>query len=145
MYEFDYYCKEQIVFFDSTNKQENGIDGGGLSKEHMTLLVRSLFSIDSGLFMESEYGELFPCYVNLTEELQNQYRFVGQVIGRLLLTRQLCEARFASFFLNLVFYYIVVYYQLLRNSSSFNDLKQRSSSLYQSLLYLRDQYYNSYH
>ena len=76
----------------------------------MTLLVRSLFSIDSGLFMESEYGELFPCYVNLTEELQNQYRFVGQVIGRLLLTRQLCEARFAPFFLNLVFFSIIVYY-----------------------------------
>ena len=48
----------------------------------MTLLVRALFSVDSGLFMESEYGELFPCYVDLTEELQNQYRFVGQVIGR---------------------------------------------------------------
>lgn len=111
----------------------------------MTLLVRALFSIDSGLFMESEYGELFPCYVDLTEELQNQYRFVGQVIGRLLLTRQLCEARFASFFLNLVFFSIIVYYQILRNSSSFNDLKQRSSSLYQSLLYLRDQYDISYY
>lgn len=70
----------------------------------MTLLLRALLSPEYGLFHETEYGELYPAYKDLDEELQKKYRFVGQVLGRMLLTGQLCEVRFASFFLNSVFH-----------------------------------------
>lgn len=52
--------------------------------------------------METENHEWYPAYVDLDEEKRKQYRFVGQVLGRLLLSGQLCEARLAPFFLNLV-------------------------------------------
>lgn len=74
----------------------------------MTLLQRELFSPQSGLFTETERGELFPAYVDLDEDLEKKYRFVGQVIGRLLLTEQLCEIHFAPFFLNLVIIQMVM-------------------------------------
>ena len=73
-----------------------------MSREHLTLLMRTLFSEESGLFIQTEYGELYPSFVDLDEDLEKKYRFVGQVLGRLLLTEQLCDARFAPFFLNLV-------------------------------------------
>ena len=68
----------------------------------MTLLQRKLFTVQSGLFKETEYGELYPAYTDLTDDLKKQYRFIGQVLGRCILTHQLCEARFSPFFLNLV-------------------------------------------
>ena len=106
--------------------QESGIDGGGLSRELMTLLQRQLLAPASGLFRATHKGELFPAYTDLTEELQQRYRFVGQVLGRLLLTGQLCEAPLAPFFLNV----------LLKNPSLLSDVRSRSEELYRSLLYL---------
>ena len=106
--------------------QESGIDGGGLSRELMTLLQRQLLAPASGLFRATDKGELFPAYTDLTEELQQRYRFVGQVLGRLMLTGQLCEAPLAPFFLNV----------LLKNPSLLSDVRSRSEELYRSLLYL---------
>lgn len=106
--------------------QESGIDGGGLSRELMTLLQRQLLAPASGLFRATDKGELFPAYTDLTEDLQRRYRFVGQVFGRLLLTGQLCEAPLAPFFLNV----------LLKNPSLLSDVRSRSEDLYRSLLYL---------
>ena len=101
--------------------QESGIDGGGLSRELMTLLQRQLLAPASGLFRATDKGELFPAYTDLTKD-----RFVGQVLGRLLLTGQLCEAPLAPFFLNV----------LLKNPSLLSDVRSRSEELYRSLLYL---------
>ena len=115
------------MFIDENGQQEQGIDGGGLSRELMTLLQRQLLSPTTGLFRATEKGELYPAYTDLSEALQRRYRFVGQVLGRLLLTEQLYEAPFAPFFLNL----------LLRSPWRLSDVRYRSEEMYRSLLYLR--------
>ncbi len=68
----------------------------------MYFVQRELFAPENDLFAVTQQGELYPAYTDLTEDLKKHYRFVGQVIGRLLATHQLCIARLAPFFLNIV-------------------------------------------
>ena len=104
----------------------------------MYLVQRELFAPQNDLFAVSQQGELYPAYTDLTEDLKRRYRFVGQVLGRLLATQQLCIARLAPFFLNIVGMRRNNEFKLLNKPYAFVDLRQRSEQLYQSLVYLRD-------
>ena len=68
----------------------------------MTLIMKEIFNPDNNLFTVTPQGEYYPSHVDLTADLQKQYRFVGEVLGRLLLCDHLCIAKLAPFFMNIV-------------------------------------------
>ena len=90
------------MFCDDDWNAEPGIDGGGLTRELMTLLMKEIFDSKSNLFTVTSQGEFYPCHVDLTADLRNRYRFVGEVLGRSLLCDHLCISKLAPFFLNIV-------------------------------------------
>lgn len=62
----------------------------------MYLVQRELFAPQNDLFAVSQQGELYPAYTDLTEDLKRRYRFVGQVLGRLLATQHVVYCKISS-------------------------------------------------
>lgn len=101
------------VTFHNEHGPEAGIDGGGLTKEFLTSVVKEGFSptCDLHLFKESEAeNELYPnndVYLNIAKKIdlpeqaqRLQYlRFLGMVVGKCLYESVLIDVAFAPFFL----------------------------------------------
>ena len=50
----------QIRFLSDDDVAEDGVDGGGLFKEFLTLLLRELMNMDRGYFTETAEHQLWP-------------------------------------------------------------------------------------
>lgn len=128
---------ELAIVFLNKNGREQGIDGGGITKEFLTSVVDAGFH-NSDFFSENASHEVYP---NSQISLKYQYRidseiqlknleyikFLGKVIGKCLYERVLIDINFAKFFLT----------KLNKNfQSSFDDLKSYDAELYQNLVKL---------
>ncbi|KAG7665146.1 HUL5 [[Candida] subhashii] len=105
--------KISVVFFNEWG-QEAGIDGGGITKEFLTSVVKEGFSPDNELRLFKEtysHNQVYPnenIYQNLklgvNSELQQiklaYLRFLGMVIGKCFFENVLVDISFAPFFLN---------------------------------------------
>lgn len=92
----------EIVFIDQWGQPEAGIDGGGVFKEFLTSMVRTVFDTDRGLWRSNEREELYPTphlYAQAEEQLV-WYTFLGRIIGKALYEGILVNVNFAAFFLS---------------------------------------------
>ena len=155
----------QIKFVDKFNTEEEGIDGGGVTKEFLTSITNEAFGATDGLeslFIENDQHLLYPNPAAVEErketlrqagfkegsldwnetirDLLRRYEFLGRIIGKCLYEGILVDIHFAPFFL--------LKWALTGGSSSatketgyranLNDLRDLDEGLYQGLLQLKN-------
>lgn len=154
----------QIRFVDEFDTVEEGIDGGGVTKEFLTSITTEAFGSNNGtdsLFVENDQHLLFPnpsaieerketlrqvfkegspdWYENLRDLLQ-RYEFLGRIIGKCLYEGILVDIHFAPFFL-LKWALTGGPNTATRESgyrANINDLRDLDEGLYQGLLQLKN-------
>lgn len=154
----------QIRFVDKFDTVEEGIDGGGVTKEFLTSVTTEAFSPnnDLNLFIENDQHLLYPNPSAVDErkdflsqaglkdgsaewnsqirDLLRRYEFLGRIIGKCLYEGILVDIHFAGFFL--------LKWALTGGSGSatkessyranINDLRDLDEGLYQGLLQLKN-------
>lgn len=155
----------QIRFVDKFDTIEEGIDGGGVTKEFLTSITNEAFSASNGLealFVENDQHLLYPNPAALeerkatlqqaliqeksqtwnesTRDLLRRYEFLGRIVGKCLYEGILVDIHFAPFFL--------LKWALTGGSASatkesgyranINDLRDLDEGLYQGLLQLKN-------
>lgn len=124
-YELGESLKEpiQIRFVDKFDTVEEGIDGGGVTKEFLTSVTSEAFNPnnDLNLFIENDQHLLYPnpsaieerkdfllqaglkeASVEWTEQIRDllrRYEFLGRIVGKCLYEGILVDIHFAGFFL----------------------------------------------
>ena len=155
----------QIRFVDKFDTVEEGIDGGGVTKEFLTSITSEAFGATNGLeslFVENDQHLLYPNPSAVEErketlrqalykegsldwndnirDLLRRYEFLGRVIGKCLYEGILVDIHFAPFFL--------LKWALTGGTScasketsyraNLNDLRDLDEGLYQGLLQLKN-------
>ena len=120
----------QIVFVDENHQVEDGVDGGGLFKEFITLLTNTIFNPNFSFFSETSHDR--TSYPNVLSSINDpEYRrifqFFGTIVGKALYEGVLLKVRFAKFFL----------LRLLAKSNQLDDLKSLDPQLYDNLLQVK--------
>jgi ubiquitin-protein ligase E3 C len=93
----------RIVFIDENFMQEEGIDGGGLTKEFLTKLTERIFDPHYGFFTETPVDHrLYPNYLSSinNHNYLDLFRFFGMIVGKAIYEGILLKCSFARFFLN---------------------------------------------
>lgn len=92
----------EIVFVDPFGQVEAGIDGGGVFKEFLTTLVKTVFDTDRGLWCANAQQELYPNSHRYAQESEQLvwYTFLGRILGKALYEGLLVDVKFAGFFLS---------------------------------------------
>lgn len=151
----------QIRFVDKFDTIEEGIDGGGVTKEFLTSVTNEAFGASNGseaLFIENDQHLLYPNPACVEErkallqqslykegspewnenirDLLRRYEFLGRIIGKCLYEGILVDIHFAPFFL--------LKWALTGGSGSaskesgyranLNDLRDLDEGLYQGLV-----------
>ena len=151
----------QIRFVDKFDTVEEGIDGGGVTKEFLTSITNEAFGASNGLealFVENDQHLLYPNPASIEErkvtlqqamvdekspdwnenirDLLQRYDFLGRIIGKCLYEGILVDIHFAPFFL--------LKWALTGGSGSpgkdsgyranLNDLRDLDEGLYQGLV-----------
>ena len=151
----------QIRFVDKFDTVEEGIDGGGVTKEFLTSITNEAFGASNGLealFIENDQHLLYPNPASIEErkvtlqqamvderspdwkenirDLSRRYEFLGRIIGKCLYEGILVDIHFAPFFL--------LKWALTGGSGSpgkdsgyranLNDLRDLDEGLYQGLV-----------
>lgn len=134
------------VTFHNAHGPEAGIDGGGLTKELLTLIVLEAIKGEKengiGLLKETELYELYPSedtYLRLVKGIDvpkqkmnlAYFEFLGMIIGKCLYESVLIDVKFAPFFL-------AKWKVNQKFKSSVNDLLYVDSNLYRNLYKLLD-------
>lgn len=155
----------QIRFVDKFDTIEEGIDGGGVTKEFLTSITSEAFGASNGLeslFIENDQHLLYPNPAAVEErketlrqamfkegssdwnetlrDLLRRYEFLGRIVGKCLYEGILVDIHFAPFFL--------LKWALTGGSGSasketgyranLNDLRDLDEGLYQGLLQLKN-------
>jgi hypothetical protein len=115
--------KLDIMFED-----EEGVDGGGLTREWYALLTREIFRPSYALFLPSSNGVTFQPNPNsgANPEHLEYFRFVGLVIGKAVVDGQLLDAHFTR----------PIYKHMLGVPVSYHDLEAIEPEYYKSLCLL---------
>ena len=154
----------QIKFVDKFGTEEEGIDGGGVTKEFLTSVTKEAFSATNSLdlFIENDQHLLFPNpsaveerrdlltsaglkegdpeWTEAIRDLLRRYEFLGRIIGKCMYESILVDVQFAPFFL-LKWALTGGTNSAPRESSyraNLNDLRDLDEGLYQGLLQLKN-------
>ena len=154
----------QISFVDQFDTVEEGIDGGGVTKEFLTSVTNEAFNSMNGLdmFVENDQHLLYPNptameereeilrqadikeksqdWTDSTRDLLQRFEFMGRIIGKCLYEGILVDIHFAGFFL-LKWALTGGVGSATRESgyrANLNDLRDLDEGLYQGLLQLKN-------
>lgn len=153
----NFKAKFSVTFVDQYGKNEEGIDGGGLTKEFLTSVAQEGFNNPyNGLFVENREHLLYPnpnTILNLKYnnrfmedhdlkqwelEKLGKIEFLGKVIGKCLYEGILVDVSFVPFFLKR--------WKSGTSKSSYNDLNDIDPELYNGLnklTKLKDDFFES--
>ena len=121
----------RIVFTDELGMREAGMDGGGLFREFLFEIFRTVFSPVFGLFitMEDASESWYPnpnSFLTTGDSL-SYYEFLGTLVGCALFVKALLPINFADTFIK----------RLYNISPQFDELKSFDPQLYKNLLMLK--------
>lgn len=132
----------KVSLINAVGADEAGIDGGGVTKEFLSELLKAGFDPMRGFFKTTHDHQLYPnpsakvLFTNLNEDDPNgfiiHYEFLGKMLGKALLEKVMVELRFASFFLAKI---------LARNNESdvdWHNLASLDPIVYKNLVYLKN-------
>ena len=116
----------QIVFVDENSQVEDGVDGGGLFKEFITLLTTTIFNPNFPFFSETSHDRShYPNPLSrANEDFRKLFFFFGTIVGKALYEGVLLKVRFAKFFL----------LRMISKANQFDDLKSLDPQMYENLL-----------
>ena len=118
--------KLSVTFVNEFGPEE-GIDGGGVTKEFLTSVSEEGFKDEKyGLFQTNEQYELYPRPTRDFPKLR-MLEFMGKVVGKCLYDQVLIDVRFADFFLKKLLNYPQAF------QCTFDDLNSLDSTLYTNL------------
>ena len=148
----------QITFVDDFDIPEEGIDGGGVTKEFLTSVTNEVLDPSkSDFFVENDQHLLYPNPSILDErrellrsagiksnepitDLLRRYEFLGRIIGKCLYEGVLVDIHFAPFFL--LKWALTGGSTAASNETNYrptiNDLRDMDESLYQGLLSVKN-------
>ena len=116
----------QVQFINEFGPEE-GIDGGGVTKEFLTSVANEGFNDSKyDLFTTNEQYQLYPKPTQDQDKLR-QLSFLGKIVGKCLYEHILIDIDFAPFFLKKLLNYSNSF------SSTFDDLASLDSTLYKNL------------
>lgn len=128
----------KVSMVNAVGAEEAGIDGGGLSKEFLSELLKAGFDPMRGFFKSTKDQLLYPnpsanvLFSTLPEGYEIHYEFLGRILGKAIFEKIMVELPLASFFLAKL---------LARKHSSDVDLHNLASLdpiLYKNLVYLKN-------
>jgi ubiquitin-protein ligase E3 C len=93
----------RIQFVDTNYVIEEGVDGGGLTKEFITKVTEQIFDPHFAFFTETPLEhKLYPNYLSARSHHNyiDLFRFFGMLVGKSIYEGILLKAYFARFFLN---------------------------------------------
>ncbi|CAH8622483.1 unnamed protein product [Schistosoma guineensis] len=91
----------KVTFLNPTGLAEVGIDGGGLSREFLTEIIRAGFDPTRGFFIYASDKTLYPNpqASAITLDYLKHYYFLGRILAKAIYEGVLVELQFAYFFL----------------------------------------------
>ncbi|CAL8100222.1 unnamed protein product [Calicophoron daubneyi] len=91
----------RVRFMNQVGAEEAGVDGGGLSREFLSELIRSGFDPTRGFFIYTAEKTLYPNPQSaaITEDYLKHYFFLGRMLAKAIYEGMLVELQFAHFFL----------------------------------------------
>ncbi|SMN19219.1 similar to Saccharomyces cerevisiae YGL141W HUL5 Multiubiquitin chain assembly factor (E4) [Maudiozyma saulgeensis] len=123
----DLFKSSLSVKFINEFGPEEGIDGGGVTKEFLTSVAEEGFKdAKYGLFTTNEQYELYPHPTGDIMALE-RLSFMGKIVGKCLYDHVLIDIDFARFFLKKLLNYSNMF------RSTFDDLNSLDSTLYRTL------------
>lgn len=127
-YGSDLKSKLSVTFVNQFGREE-GIDGGGVTKEFLTSVIEEGFKNDSKykLFTTNELHELYPRPTTNPESLKI-IMFLGKIVGKCLYDHILVDLTFANFFLKTLLIGV--------DHLTIDDLRSFDSTLYDNLISL---------
>eukprot|EP00330_Aristerostoma_sp_ATCC50986_P002331 CAMPEP_0114596724 /NCGR_PEP_ID=MMETSP0125-20121206/18861_1 /TAXON_ID=485358 ORGANISM="Aristerostoma sp., Strain ATCC 50986" /NCGR_SAMPLE_ID=MMETSP0125 /ASSEMBLY_ACC=CAM_ASM_000245 /LENGTH=282 /DNA_ID=CAMNT_0001800275 /DNA_START=1395 /DNA_END=2243 /DNA_ORIENTATION=+ len=117
-----------IRFVNEHGMYEEGIDGGGLLKEFITLVGKTIFDPNYGLFLEKEDKTLVPNpNSHFHPDHIKLFTFLGRLTGKAIYESILLESVFSVIFLN----------RILSVRNTINELKYADPEFYKNLMMLK--------
>ncbi|KAF5398030.1 hypothetical protein PHET_08857, partial [Paragonimus heterotremus] len=91
----------RVRFLNQVGVEEAGVDGGGLSREFLSDIIRSGFDPTRGFFIYTAEKTLYPNpqAAVISEDYLKHYFFLGRILAKALYESMLVELQFAHFFL----------------------------------------------
>lgn len=120
----------RVQFVDEHGMEEAGIDGGGLFKEFMHMVIRAAFGPTYGLFKPTSEHLIYPnpgSQITMGAEHLQQFRFLGIILGKALYEGVLIDLPLATFFLS----------KILGRFNFVDDLPSLDKELYRNLMFLK--------
>ncbi|GAB1605249.1 ubiquitin-protein ligase E3C-like [Argonauta hians] len=122
----------RVRLVNSAGIDEPGIDGGGLSREFLSELLKSGFDPNRGFFKCTNDKLLYPNpqAPALFENYTDHYYFLGRMLGKALYENLLVELPFAQFFLSKILNRYGI-------DLDIHHLASLDSEMYRNLLFLK--------
>ncbi|XP_045160514.2 ubiquitin-protein ligase E3C-like [Mercenaria mercenaria] len=124
--------KMRVQLVNAAGMDEAGIDGGGIFREFLNVLLKTGFDPNRGFFSQTTDRLLYPNpqAAVLTEDFRDHYYFLGRMLGKAIYENMLVELPFASFFLSKI---------LSRHSGDLDihHLASLDPEMYKNLLFLK--------
>lgn len=128
----------KVSLINAVGVDEAGIDGGGVTKEFLSELLKAGFDPMRGFFKSTVDHQLFPnpsanvLFSTLEEGYIIHFEFLGKMLGKALMEKVMVELPFASFFLAKI---------LARTNESdvdWHNLASLDPIIYKNLVYLKN-------
>jgi len=120
----------RVEFIAPDGSPESGVDGGGLFKEFMVHICRTMFDPEFGLFAATSDQTLYPSVsaFRVHHEAVKLYVFLGKVVGKALYEMFLLEPQFSRVFLN----------RLLGRLNEVDDVAALDREVHRSMLRIKE-------
>eukprot|EP00042_Codosiga_hollandica_P057751 m.859170 g.859170 ORF g.859170 m.859170 type:complete len:986 (-) comp59669_c0_seq11:179-3136(-) len=94
----------RVSIVNELGLEEAGVDGGGLTREFLSDLLKKGFDPEAGFFKLNSENEIYPNPEagHYNEDYIQHFEFLGQMLARVIQAGLLIELRFARFFLSKV-------------------------------------------
>lgn len=115
--------------FQVTFLGEIAMDAGGLLREWFTLLMKTMFSEENGLFQSTQTGCVsYNFKIPAKESRNREYNLLGKAIGKAVFEKTPVYAPFTR----------IIFKHLVQESIKLEDISYVDIELYKSLLYIKD-------
>lgn len=121
----------RVEFVAPDGSPESGVDGGGLFKEFMIHVCRTMFDPNFGLFTNTSDQTLYPsssAFALHGRKAADLYSFLGKVVGKAIYELFLLEPMFSRTFLN----------RLLGRINEVDDVAALDKELHRNLLRIKE-------
>ncbi|CAH1772399.1 unnamed protein product [Owenia fusiformis] len=122
----------RVQLVNAAGLDEAGIDGGGIFREFLSVLLKTGFDPNRGFFKSTSDKLLYPnCQAHLlVDNYTKHFYFLGRMLGKALYENLMVELPFASFFLSKI---------LSRHDNiDIDNLASLDPDLYKNLLFVRN-------